>query len=136
MVFPGITFKNNDIDYGHLVTEDNITYSLYIKEIYIFKYSDSENYTHNTYYNTNIRATYHVKPINNPDELSDKDIFVMVYSLHNDIKFNNNTIEIKVSNPAIHEAYTTKYPNNTGVFSFKLNHNAMNRFAKWLNKHY
>ncbi len=137
MVFPGINFKNKDIDYGTLITtNDNITYSLHINDIYIFKYTDFNNYQFTGNYNINVRATYHIKPINNPDELGDKDSFVMVYDLKNDIKFNNNIVQFNISNPPIHdEPLLSKIPNFTGLFSFKLNYLAMNRFAKWLNKY-
>jgi hypothetical protein len=136
MVFPGITFKNKDIIDASLITNDNHTYSLHIKDIYIFKYNDSNNMGHNFTFDTNIRATYHIKPNNDSNELGDKDNFVMVYILQNDVTINNNIVQFYISNPPIHNSYFTKIPDFPGLFTFRLNTISMNRFAKWLNKNY
>ncbi len=129
MVYPGILFKNNHIIESNIV-DNNQLINIHVKEIYIFKYNDVSVY--NRPYDINIRAIYY---INNLDS-GIRDTFIMDYKLHIDVLIDNNTIKFSVNNPPLYHSVLNKIPNITGSFTFKLTNDAMNRFAKWLNKHF
>ncbi len=130
MVYPGILFKNNHIIESNILDDNNQLINIYVKEIYIFKYNDVSVY--NRQYDINIRAIYY---INNLDS-GIRDTFIMDYKLHNEVLIDNNKIMFSVNNPPLYHSVLNKIPNITGSFTFKLTNDAMNRFAKWLNKHF
>ncbi len=129
MVYPGILFKNNHIIESNLI-DNNQLINIYVKEIYIFKYNDVSTY--NRPYDINIRAIYYINNL----ESGIRDTFIMDYKLHNDVIIDNNIIKISVNNPVLYPSILNKIPNITGTFTVRFTNEAMNRFAKWLNKHF
>jgi hypothetical protein len=142
MVYPGILFKNNHIIDASILDNNEQIVNIYVKEIYIFKYNDVSTY--NRPYDINIRAIYYIlqnqtvndNSITNLIQSGIRDTFIMDYKLHNEVLIDNNKIKFSVNNPPLYHSVLNKIPNITGTFTVRFTNDAMNRFSKWLNKHF